>query len=61
MKSTIQYLKTLLETHKREDRVNQFHLRRIQDLDFDNYVPELEEMPDWAKAIRMHNNNIRSV
>lgn len=61
MKSTTKYLKTLLEARKQEDRVKQFSQRRIENIDFDNYAPEPEEMPDWAKAIRMHNNNIRSV
>jgi hypothetical protein len=61
MKATAQYLKTLLEIQRRETRAEKHHLRRIKDLDFDSYTHEAEEMPDWAKALRKHNNNVRSV
>jgi hypothetical protein len=40
---------------------NELRLQRWQDLDLDAYKHEPQDMPDWAKAIRMHNNNIRTV
>jgi hypothetical protein len=61
MKATTQYLKKLLEQNRRDSRVDKHQLRQTQDFDFENYVHEPPEMPDWAKAIREHNNNIRTV
>jgi len=61
MKATAQYLKCLLDQNRRINREDQHQLRRFQDLDLDAYKSEPEDMPDWAKALRMHNNNIRTV
>lgn len=54
-------MKHLLDQNRRTRLESEHKLRRQQDLDLDNYKDEPEEMPDWAKALREHNNNIRSV
>jgi len=61
MKATTEYIKRLLEQNRRMKLENQLHQRCSQDLDLDAYKGEPQDMPDWAKAIRMHNNNIRTV
>jgi hypothetical protein len=61
MKSTTEYIKRLLEQNMRMKLENELRLQRWQDLDLDAYKGEPQDMPDWAKAIRMHNNNIRTV
>ncbi|RPH96561.1 hypothetical protein EHM69_00990 [candidate division KSB1 bacterium] len=61
MKATTEYLKRLLEENRRINREAQFRLQQIKDYDFDTYVFEPPDMPDWAKALRAHNNNVRTV
>ncbi|MCL4306532.1 hypothetical protein KJZ99_11505 [bacterium] len=61
MKSTTKYFKRLLDQNRRMKLENELRQRRLQDLDIDNYKGDPEEMPDWAKALGEHNNNIRSV
>ena len=61
MKATTEYIKRLLDQNRRMKLENQLHQRRSQDLDLDAYKGEPQEMPDWARALRAHNNNIRSL
>jgi len=61
MKATTEYIKRLLEQNRRMKLENQLHQRRLQDLDLEAYKGEPQDMPDWARALRAHNNNIRSL
>jgi hypothetical protein len=60
-KSTATYMKKLLESQKREQRLEARDTRLKQDFDIEQRYSEPKHMPAWARAIRAADNDIRSV